>query len=430
MMMTSGRFLTAFTVALAVVTVGLLSRRGEIVALSLPLFFYCASLLASRAVIPEAHLDASRAFDANRVNENEAVEVTLTLVNRGPALAVVAVRDEIPPGAVLVDGEARFLGGLRPDETRTLSYSIRAERGQHHQRSVHVTSWSRAGLASREWTIDVATTLSSLPRAHNLDFITIRPRRTHSFAGPVRANLGGAGIELFGCRAYAPGDDIRRINWRASARHDGLIINEYEQERMTDVDLILDARASVHLQTESLNTFDRAVGAAASLATHFIRSGNRVGLLTYGDYLDWIFPAAGRVQLERITTALARARLASRVVFEELRRIPARLFAAGSQLVVVSPLSNDEDFEVLSMLVARGYSVLLVYLNTLSVERSALPDSRATQLASRLAQLRLNLALRALRTADVLVADWNVDEPLNVALHSAQLHPGRGRSRR
>jgi uncharacterized protein (DUF58 family) len=420
------RFLAPFTVAACVVVVGLLSRRGEVLALSLPLVLYCVAVLGSRAAIPVPSLHVSRTLDATRVNENQDTAVELTIANRGPDLPVVAVKDELPTSLDLVDGDTCFLGTLRAGDERTLRYSVRPERGQHRFGDVHVIAWPRLGFSSCESTISCASALSSLPQTEKLDSISIHPRRTHAFTGPVRANTGGTGLELFGCRSFTPGDDIRRINWRASARHDELIVTEYEQERMTDVNLILDARASVHVQTATLSTFDRAVQACASLAAHFIGQGNRVGLLTYGDYIDWIFPTAGRIQLERILAALAGAHLASRVVFEELRRIPTRLFASGSQLVIVSPLRSEEDFQVPTMLVARGYSVLLVYVDSLSLERTLLPDTSATRLAERLVRLKRKIVLTALSRAGAVVVDWDVVEPLNVALHHAQVRRTRG----
>jgi len=259
-----------------------------------------------------------------------------------------------------------------------------------------------------------------------LSGIEIRPRQTHAFAGSIRTGHSGSGLEILGCREYALGDDIRRINWRASARREELIINLFEQERMTDVNLIVDARAQNHLQVGAVKSLDLVVRAAASLASHFLRRSNRVGLLVYGDTLNWTYPAAGRLQMERLLHALALARPSQRDAFEKLRQIPTKLFATGSQLVILSALGSMEDADVPAEFVARGYSVLLVYPNTLELERSALPEGASDGVAERLVRLDQLVTLTRLARSGVRIIDWNITEPFAAAVHAAQrLHlPG------
>jgi len=426
---TRRRALYAFVLSLGLALFGLLQRQGTTVALCLPFLCYAAALVVSDAAARPPHLRVGRALSSARIPEDEETEVTLSVTNDGERDAFLSLRDEIPPRTAVVSGDAGVAGRLRAGETWSQSYTLSATRGGHTQRKISGAIWPRFGLAVRDVTIRRETRLASLPTYEPLGDIEIRPRRTHAFAGSIRTGRSGSGLEVLGCREYALGDDIRRINWRASARRDDLIVNLFEQERMTDVNLIVDARAHAHLQIGTVRSIDLVVRAAASLAAHFLRRSNRVGLLVYGDSLNWTFPGAGRLQMERLLHALALARPSARAAFDRLRHIPTRLFATGSQLVILSGLGSTEDAAVPAELVARGYSVLLVYPNTLALEGAALGEERDIALALRLVRLRQHATLTRLARAGVGVIDWDITEPFAAAIHHARRLTERGRHR-
>jgi uncharacterized protein (DUF58 family) len=413
-------------IGFAFVTVGLLLLNGSIVAAAVPLILFVSiRMLSSPRPVSDLYLD--RSVEQLRATEGDEFGVELTLANKGAAIALLSVTDGVPVGLRPIDGHTQFLGSLAARGTGAISYTLLAKRGLHSFDDVLVHAWSPWGLAMREARVQLETDVKVHPRVEKLDPITIRPQRTRAFAGPVRANRGGQGLDFFGCRAYTPGDDIRRINWRAYARQDSLIINEYELERIADINIILDARAKSHTQLDEETTFDHSVRAAASLASHFLDQGNNVGLLVYGNYVQWAFPAIGRLQKERILDELAEARLADKAPFEELRFIPTRLFPPQSQLVLVSPLVDEHDIEIVALLVDRGYSVLLVCPHSVTVAGDErLPeDDPAIDLARRILNLKRDVFLGGLAGIGTSVIDWRVDGPLRLACQ--QIHHSRVR---
>ncbi len=418
-MSTRRRALFAFILALGLTLFGLLARQRDVLALALPLLVFGASLLASNASLRPARLRVSRTFSSSRIYEDEQVEVTLSVTNDGERDVWVSLRDTIPHGTSVTSGEPGLAGRLQEAETLTQTYILGAERGGYDQRRLVGAYWAPWGLAVRNVTLRHESRLTALPVFESLREIKIRPRHVHAYAGSIRTGRSGSGLETLGCREHTPGDDIRRINWRASARRDELIVNLYEQERMTDVNLIVDARAHMHLQIGDVKTFDLVVRAAASVASHFLRKSNRVGLLIYGDTINWTFPGTGRLQMERLLQALALARPSNQLAFGRLRQIPTRLFAAGSQLVIFSTLGSREDVDVPVQLAARGYSILLIHPNSVALERSVLTPGPFDDLAERLTRLGQQATLNRLARAGAAVVDWDLSEPLGVALHHA-----------
>ncbi|MBN1956093.1 MAG: DUF58 domain-containing protein [Anaerolineae bacterium] len=396
---------------------GLTLITGEFLVLALPLLVYLgAALLYGPGKL---QLTATRTFSADRVFSGAEVAVRVAIVNRGRALEQIAVRDVVPPALQVIDGAPELLTALGPGEQTVLEYRLQGRRGRFDFPGLQVAASDRLGLFERWTTLPAAGRLLVLPDVIKLRRLAIRPLRTRAHAGPVPARQGGSGIEFFGLREYQSGDPMRWINWRASARHPhSLFTNEFEQERIADVGLILDARqrSDVHSKGESL--FERAVLAASSLADLFLGDGNRVGLLIYGGFLDWTFPGYGKVQRERVLRALARAEPGESLVFERLNFLPTRFFPAKSQLVLVSPLCAD-DLAALVRLRALGYQLLIVSPDPISFELDRLDPHPQLELAARIARLERAPLLRRLRQAGIQIVDWRVDDPFDSAVHAS-----------
>jgi uncharacterized protein (DUF58 family) len=233
----------------------------------------------------------------------------------------------------------------------------------------------------------------------------------------IPARAGGSGTDFFGVREYQPGDPPSSINWRASARYvDTLYANEYQQERVADVGIVLDGRQRTNDFARGHSLFEYSVQAAASLADALLNQSNRVGLLLYASYLGWTFPGYGKIQRERILHALANAKTGESQVFSDLGYIPTQLFPPESQIVFVSPLS-DEDLKPLIQLRAQGYDVLVVSPNPIKFELSYLSSSNQNvDLAGRVINMERLLLLQKLERANVHVLDWDVKEPFDLVV--------------
>ncbi len=426
--MTSYRFTASFVLALILALIGLAFRILPIAALSVLPLFYSTTLLLSYLALPRSEIAARRSVDRLRAAEDETIDVRVSLASESGSVPMVFVHDDLPEGLSCAAGDVHYQGPLTSVSTHSiLRYTLEGNRGVYDLGGIHALVWSRFGLAVTNLTVAAPIHLRVLPASEKLGRIPIHPRRTRAFAGPIRSNRAGSGIDFYGCRAFTPGDDIRRISWRAYARTGELVICDFEQERITDVSLILDARVRAHAVVGSHHTFEFAARATASLASSFCRQGNNVGLLIYGDVLNWVFPGVGRSQIDRIHDALSAARLGNKLAFEDLRQIPTRLFLPRSQLVLISCHLDEADIETLALLKSRGYSILFVSIDTIPLESAQLAESDDRELAVRIARLRRSLYLRSLERYGVQIIDWNPTVPLAQAVEHARLTYRRSR---
>ena len=352
------------------------------------------------------------------------VYFVLLLLFRANSIAIgskierVFIEDQVPPGLDVIDGETNLLTSLSTGESETLSYKVRGGRGYYRFHQIKVSASDHFGLYRRQENIPAEGRLFVQPEVLRIGRLAIRPRGTRVYSGYIPARQGGPGVEFFGVREYQAGDPLRWINWRSSARHrQSVFINEFQQERVADVGIILDTRRRSEVRLlDGTSLFEYGVQATAALAETFLTDGNRVGLLLYGTQLDWTFPGYGKIQRERIMQSLARAEPGDSLIFGSLDHLPTRLFPPNAQLVIISPLQND-DHENLIRLRARGYALLVISPDPITFEAKGIKErDKNTQLAIRLAHLERILMLNKIRQAGIHVLDWNTDDPLDNAI--------------
>lgn len=390
---------------------GMLTVQGELLALALPLVTY---LLIGYLQTPEKiNLEATRLVSPERVSPNTNVDVTVTVTNRGSSLEEVLLEDQVPEGLTVNSGFSRHVVMLKKDESYTFTYTVSGPRGGYVFEPLEVSVRDHNAVSNSVVHVEAQGRLFVLPPVTRIRPVAIRPRRTRVYAGSIPARAGGTGTEFFGVREYQPGDAPSSINWRASARYvDKLYANEFQQERVADVAIVLDGRLRTNEFARKHSLFEYSVHAAGSLADALLTQGNRVGLLVYATYLAWTFPGYGKIQRERILHALANAKTGESQVFSDLEHIPTRLFPPESQIILISPLLED-DFTRLLQLRAQGYEVMVVSPNPVKFELSYLPTNEVVQLASRVIRMERMLLLQRMGRAGIHVLDWDVAEPFD-----------------
>ncbi len=358
-------------------------------------------------------LEATRHLSSERVSPNSEVVVTVTITNHGSHLEEVLIEDIVPVDLKQRVPLNRHLIRLPKDSSFTFAYMVTGPRGGYGFEKVRAEIKDSLGVTSRMVDIEAKGQLFVFPPVTRLRHVAIRPRRTKVYAGAIPARAGGSGAEFFGVRSYQPGDSPRVINWRASARSaENLYSNEFQQERVADVGIVLDGRLRTNQFAHGHSLFEHSVQAAAALADALLAQGNRVGLLVYASFLGWTFPGYGKVQRERILYSLAHARTGGSEVFADFGHLPTRLFPPESQIILVSPLT-ETDLTPLVQLRAQGYQVLVVCPDPVKFELSYLAQDKNVELASRVIQMERSLLLQKVQRAGIQVLEWDITEPFD-----------------
>ena len=167
------------------------------------------------------------------------------------------------------------------------------------------------------------------------------------------------GLEFYGMKQYTPGDDLRRINWRAFARTGRLLVRESEQGITDKITLLLDGYRRFHSRGIVSESFEAGVRVAASLGIKHLREGYAVTL--EGNAKREIGPLRGGNSQMQLLDALARAELGDDTLVEPIMRLvsnPSR----DAHVVVITPRLDNDAASRLKLLLDRGASVLVAAL--------------------------------------------------------------------
>ena len=123
-------------------------------------------------------------------------------------------------------------------------------------------------------------------------------------SGAYNSKFRGGGIEFSEVREYIPGDDVKRIDWNVSARHNSLFIKEFVEENELNIYLILDLSASNNFGFIK-SKLDLSFEVAASLMFLALKNNDKLGLGIFTDKLEKFIPSKkGKKQLLRIIKEL------------------------------------------------------------------------------------------------------------------------------
>ena len=391
--------------------VGVVSGRVELVALGVAAAAVYAWKLCRRDASVTATVGVSRA----QVSEGDELVVTVRLVADGdvdsatvrlslhPALGV-------PPPTTTVS--------LRDGETRELPLTVRPSRwGVFAAGPAHVTVHGRGRMVAVAGEAP-AQVVRVLPRREEFNAATPHPH-TRALTGTHVARVTAEGIEPVGVRDYRPGDPLRRVNWRVTARRGVLHVTEQAPERNAEVVLFLDTY--VDRGPTGATTLDVAVRAAAGIAEHYLAQMDRVGVVGFGGVLRWLYADAGRVQRHRILEHLMGVASVATYADKDVALLPARALPPRALVIALSPLLDSRAVGTLAELAHRGFG--LVVVDTSPRPLLPPPPTWSRDLAQRLWLVERDALVHRLGEAGVPVVPWAGPGTLDVVLGEvARLH--------
>ncbi|MGI8644852.1 MAG: DUF58 domain-containing protein [Nocardioides sp.] len=275
-----------------------------------------------------------------------------TLVTENPSRRTVrgVVRDAWQPTAGASGNRHRVR--LTPGDRILLETPLLpVRRGDLQATGVTVRAWGPLGLAARQRTRQVPGALRSLPPFESRKHLPSRLLRLRELDGRSAIRVRGQGTEFDSLREYVRGDDVRSIDWRATARNRSVVVRTWQPERDRRVVLVLDTSRTSAGRVEDVPRLDSAMDAALLLAALAARAGDRID-----------FVAGDRRVRTRLRSAGA-------------RDVAARLQDAMAGL---QPVIAEADWTALAAAVSglgrqRALVVLLTPLEPSAIEEGLLP---------------------------------------------------------
>jgi uncharacterized protein (DUF58 family) len=216
----------------------------------------------------------------DRVRLGESVRSTLYLANTGRRRVVGVVRDGWQPSAGAQPTRAAL--SLPAGERRAIQTTLTPfRRGERRAAQITIRAYGPLGLAARQATIEAPGAIRVLPPFNSRKHLPSRLARLRELDGRASVQIRGQGTEFDSLREYVRGDDVRSIDWRATARRSDLVVRTWRPERDRRVVIVIDSGRTSAARIVDEPRLDTAFEASLLLAALASRAGDRVDLVIY-----------------------------------------------------------------------------------------------------------------------------------------------------
>ncbi|MBZ6199903.1 DUF58 domain-containing protein [Streptomyces olivaceus] len=378
-----------------------------------------APLVLLALALPRAYarrIETSATVEPARCFEGDTVTLRIAVAHDGDAV-------RLDPGVTLGPG-------LGLDEVVVGSASVTLRHtalhwGRWSLGPVDLDVYDAGGTVRRTVRVEAAE-VSVFPRATGARFTPI-PARLPQRLGEHASPQTGEGVEVIGVAPWVPGERQRRIHWPSTTRRGSIQLHRFAAERAADAVMLIDAFGDVVDPATGVSSLDETVRAASGLARAYLRTHDRVGVVSTGGTTRWLAPGTGDAAFYRIVESVLDVRKDRRFDGPGLERVPPPALPEGALVYVFTPLSDARILDVLRDLRSRGRRPVVVEIP--SGDPQVEDGDEAGELGLRLWRAERDAMRFTLRDSGVPVVRHAVGESLDLAL--APLLSGRvgGRGR-
>ncbi|MGK7943662.1 MAG: DUF58 domain-containing protein [Microcystaceae cyanobacterium] len=234
------------------------------------------------------------------IGRKNPVNITVEAPNQKITLQI---QDHLPPSLTVAD--LPFTVQLSPNQSENLTYFVfPSERGELTWGNLQIRQQGKWGLTWHDWTVAACQTVAVYPDLVGLRSLSIR--LTLENTGTMRqARRLGIGTDFSELREYRQGDDLRFMDWKATARRSQPYIRILEPDREQSLIILLDQGRLMTAQVEGLKRFDWGINAALSLALAGLHRGDKVGIGVFEKKMTtWVGQDGGISHLNTLISRL------------------------------------------------------------------------------------------------------------------------------
>lgn len=326
-------------------------------------------------------LKVARLATGERALRGEPWKVELAITNLGPAIKTMVVRDFPPSQAKVTRGSTAMVCALETGASAKLRYEVTFdEPGEFAFNESVATAASSFGLWEKSTVLNSPLKVRVYPRRSTRQAQAARAR-AFAWTGTTASKYRGGRVEFMDIRAYARGDPLKSVNWKASARNGKTLVNEWRADRGLDCVIIVDLSPRNLPKVGDWSARTQVIAASYELAGSLLDSGNRVGMLIMGDVLHKIKPGFGSRHLRKMVEYLVASRegevwsLGHVQPFLELffrRQYSTR----GGTLFFVMAGPDELALDTVESMSRRGFVCNSILVNTLEEEKAGLMETR------------------------------------------------------
>ena len=240
-----------------------------------------------------------------RFSNGDKNKIVLQVKNNFSFKTDIEIIDELP--VQLQERNWSLRKKLNPGKEKKLVYTIKpVERGEYHFGDIKLYINTQLGLLIRRYIESSQVMVPVYPSFMQLrKYELFSQTALQSEQGNKRMRKIGHSMEFEQIKDYVTGDDIRSINWKATARRNSLMVNNYIEERSQQVYCIIDKGRLMRMPFNNISLLDYAINATLVLSNVCLQKHDKVGLITFANKMGSLLAADGKPdQRERIVQLL------------------------------------------------------------------------------------------------------------------------------
>ncbi len=244
-------------------------------------------------------------FLPERLSNGDENKITLKIDNHYSFKTHISIIEELP--FQFQKRDFIFPLTLTSKEEKNLHYNLKpTERGVYNFGNINAYVNSPLQLVTKKYILGEEKVLKCYPSFLKLrDFdITSFTNQSISY-GTKKIRRIGHSLEFEQIKEYVSGDDIRTLNWKATAKSNQLMVNQYVEEKSQPVYSIIDKGRAMQMQFNELSLLDYAINATLAISNVILKKQDKAGMLTFSKKLeDWIVAEKRSSQMSLISETL------------------------------------------------------------------------------------------------------------------------------
>jgi uncharacterized protein (DUF58 family) len=240
-----------------------------------------------------------------RLSNGDENKISLTIQNDYSFVAYLSLIEELP--YQFQKRDFIFKQHVSKKGEKSIYYHVKpTERGVYYFGCVNVYANSKLQLATKKYVLGAKKELKCYP-----SFLKLREFQMKSFNnastsyGTRKVRRIGNSLEFEQIKEYVSGDDIRTLNWKATAKRNHFMVNQYVEEKSQSVYSIIDKGRAMQLQFNGLSLLDYAVNATLAISNIILRKQDKAGMLSFSiKPEDWVVAERRNSQMSLISEAL------------------------------------------------------------------------------------------------------------------------------
>lgn len=236
----------------------------------------------------------------DKFSNGDQNQIKLSIDNRYPFKAFLTIIDEIPEQ--FQERNFKIKQSIAPQKIASITYNLRpTERGEYHFGDLNIYASSILGLVAKRFTFDSDAMVPTYPSFKQLrKFELLNINKNSVEYGIKKIRRIGHTMEFEQIKEYVQGDDIRTINWKATAKKNSLMVNQFQDEKSQPVYSIIDRGRVMQMPFEGLSLLDYAINAALVISNVVLKKQDKAGMLSFSKKVENVVVAQRRSSQMRL----------------------------------------------------------------------------------------------------------------------------------